>query len=69
MHSSASDGVLAPGALVDLCADKGIQIMALTDHDTMGGIAEAKQAAAARGVCLVPGAEFTCMWRRQFCIY
>ncbi|WP_417579647.1 PHP domain-containing protein [Nitrincola sp.] len=65
MHSNASDGVLAPGALVDLCVDKGIQIMALTDHDTLGGIAEASRIAADRGVHFIPGAEFTCLWRRQ----
>jgi len=65
MHSNASDGVLTPTALVDLCADKGIQIIALTDHDTLGGISEARRCAANRQVQFIPGAEFTCLWRRQ----
>lgn len=65
MHSNASDGVLSPGALIDLCADKGIQVVALTDHDTLAGLAEARRNAVSRGLEFIPGAEFTCLWRRQ----
>lgn len=65
MHSNASDGVLSPSALINLCADKGIQAVALTDHDTLGGLAEAKKVALSRGIDFIPGAEFTCLWRRQ----
>lgn len=57
-HSTASDGVLTPTQLVDLAASRGLEVMALTDHDSMEGIPEA-QAAAARhpGFTLVAGVE------------
>ena len=38
-HSTRSDGTLAPAALVDLAARRGVRVMALTDHDTLDGIA------------------------------
>ena len=41
MHSSASDGALAPAALVALCAQERVRLMSLTDHDTMAGVPEA----------------------------
>lgn len=60
-HSSRSDGTLTPGALVDLAVARGVRVMALTDHDTMSGIEEAKTAAARHsGFLLVPGVELSC---------
>ena len=60
-HSTCSDGLLTPAALVDLAAGRGVRVMALTDHDTLDGLAEA-EAAAARwpGFMLVPGVELSC---------
>ncbi|QNI02119.1 PHP domain-containing protein [Halomonas sp. SH5A2] len=63
MHSTASDGALTPTQLVTLCAERGLTHMALTDHDTMDGVAEAGQAAASAGVCLLPGCELSTRWQ------
>ena len=60
LHSNASDGTLAPAALIDLVASRGISVAALTDHDTTAGLSEA-QAAAERHprLTLIPGVEIT----------
>jgi 3',5'-nucleoside bisphosphate phosphatase len=60
-HSTASDGTLTPAELVTAGAQAGLDVMAITDHDTTGGWAEA---AAARppGLRLVRGAELSCRW-------
>jgi predicted metal-dependent phosphoesterase TrpH len=44
-HSTASDGVLAPAALVQLAYGQGVRVMALTDHDSTEGVVEARRAA------------------------
>lgn len=61
-HSTASDGLLAPGELVAAAAEAGVRVLALTDHDTTGGI-EAAAAALRPGMTLVPGAEVSCQMR------
>jgi predicted metal-dependent phosphoesterase TrpH len=60
-HSTASDGTLTPAELVRAGASAGLDVMAITDHDTTGGWDEA---AAARpdGLRLVRGAELSCRW-------
>lgn len=45
-HSTASDGSLSPAQLVELAAERGLKALALTDHDTMDGLAEAAAAAS-----------------------
>ncbi|HHO69573.1 MAG TPA: PHP domain-containing protein [Gammaproteobacteria bacterium] len=62
-HSTASDGTLAPAELVRRAAAAGVDVLALTDHDTLDGLAEAVPAAAAAGVALVPGVEVSVSWR------
>lgn len=64
-HSLASDGTLTPTALVERAAAAGVDVLALTDHDETGGIAEAGQAAAAAGIELIPGVEVSVTWSRQ----
>ena len=60
-HSTCSDGRLTPTQLVDLAAGRGVTAMALTDHDTLDGYAEAREAAARHpGFRLVPGVELSC---------
>lgn len=59
MHTTASDGRCTPEELVQQAYDKGIRTMAVTDHDTMAGVARATQAAAALGMTCVPGIEIT----------
>jgi hypothetical protein len=59
-HSIASDGSDTPAHLATLAAQAGLSAFALTDHDTLGGLAEAKSAAESVGVRLVPGCELAC---------
>jgi len=58
-HTTASDGVRTPADLVTLAADSGVTVLAITDHDTVGGCAPAAGAAADRGIELVAGIEIT----------
>jgi predicted metal-dependent phosphoesterase TrpH len=57
--------VLTPAALVSRAASRGVDLLALTDHDETGGIAEARLAAAATHVRLVPGVEISAIWNSQ----
>ena len=59
VHSDHSDGRLRPSALVDVMAQAGVEIAALTDHDTTGGIDEAVGRARERGLTLITGVEMT----------
>jgi 3',5'-nucleoside bisphosphate phosphatase len=59
LHTTASDGRLAPSALVDRAWREGLRTIAVTDHDTVAGIAEARAAAASFGLRLVTGIEIT----------
>lgn len=59
-HSTASDGTDAPAAVVAAAARAGLDVVALTDHDTFGGWAEAADAARRHGIRLVPGVEISC---------
>lgn len=61
-HSTASDGLLAPTDLVRRAADKGVDVLALTDHDNVGGLAEAAAAAKECGIGFVPGVEISTSW-------
>lgn len=61
-HSSISDGVLAPAQLVQRAAEKGVDVLALTDHDDVGGLHEAAQAAQAVGIGFVNGVEISVTW-------
>jgi predicted metal-dependent phosphoesterase TrpH len=59
-HTTASDGRLAPAALVQLAHEVGLTTLAITDHDTTDGLPEARAAAASLGLELVNGIEFGC---------
>lgn len=56
-HSNASDGTESPGGVVESAARAGLDVVALTDHDTTSGWAEAAEAALRTGVTLVRGTE------------
>jgi predicted metal-dependent phosphoesterase TrpH len=58
-HSIASDGALSPTELVKRAHEKGVTVLALTDHDTTNGLAEAQQAAAGLGMRLINGIELS----------
>ncbi|HEY0065420.1 MAG TPA: 3',5'-nucleoside bisphosphate phosphatase [Telluria sp.] len=64
-HSNVSDGVLAPAALAAYARDAGVDVWALTDHDEVGGIARAREAALAVGMRFVPGVEISITWANQ----
>jgi 3',5'-nucleoside bisphosphate phosphatase len=64
-HSSCSDGALTPLELVALAAAAGVEVMALTDHDTISGVEAAQQAAVQHGLKLVPGVEISASWHAQ----
>ncbi|MEO8576060.1 MAG: PHP domain-containing protein [Gemmatimonadales bacterium] len=59
MHSTASDGALPPAQVVAAARAAGLAAIALTDHDTMGGVGEAVLAADAVGIRIVPGVELS----------
>ncbi len=59
LHSLCSDGRLEPAAVVAAAKEAGLAALALTDHDTVAGIAEAEAAAAALGLPFVPGLELS----------
>src|SRR5262249_32253528 len=58
-HTTASDGSLTPTELVALAQDSGLSALGVTDHDTVGGLAEATEAARGAGLELVPGVELS----------
>ncbi|MEU4779861.1 PHP domain-containing protein [Micromonospora sp. NPDC023633] len=60
-HSTASDGTLSPAELVRAAAESGLDVVAITDHDTTAGWAPALEALPA-GLSLVRGAELSCRW-------
>lgn len=64
-HSTASDGSLSPEHLVARAAEQGVTHLALTDHDTLEGIPEAREAARNHGITLVNGIELSCVWRKN----
>ncbi len=61
-HSTASDGTLAPSELLRHARESGVDTLALTDHDTTDGVAEARMAAAEEGILLIPGVEISVSW-------
>ena len=64
-HSTASDGLLTPTALVQRAHEQGVNVLALTDHDSISGIAEAKIAAAQCGIALINGVEISTEWENR----
>ncbi len=58
-HSTASDGLLTPAQLVALAVERGVHTLALTDHDTIDGLDEARTAALAAGIQFIPGVELS----------
>ncbi len=61
-HTTVSDGVLSPVELVARAAEQGVEVLAITDHDSIGAIGLGQAAAQAAGVRLLPGVELTACW-------
>ena len=58
-HSTASDGEFSPQSLVQLAREQGIATLALTDHDTVSGLPEARESALTAGLEFIPGVELS----------
>jgi len=58
-HSTHSDGALAAAEVVELAAEAGVELLALSDHDTISGVAEAIEAGERHGVRVVPAVEIS----------
>lgn len=61
-HSTVSDGLLSPTALVERAFANGVELLALTDHDEIGGLAEARAAADRVGLRFCNGVEISVSW-------
>ena len=59
-HTTASDGVLSPSQLVALASAANLDALAITDHDTVAGLAEGVQAGLSHSVQIIPGIEVSC---------
>ncbi|QHP80477.1 PHP domain-containing protein [Pectobacterium odoriferum] len=66
-HTTASDGLLTPTALVSRAVDMRVSVLAITDHDTTAGLDEAQQAIAQQGLPLrlIPGVEISTLWENH----
>lgn len=64
-HSTHSDGVLTPAALVARAARRGVSTLGLTDHDDLSGLAAARAAARQFDIALVSGVEISVSWHTQ----
>ena len=62
-HSTASDGTFSPAELAAEAHKTGLSLFALTDHDTVAGVAEAQQAGKAIGIRVLPGIEISVEWQ------
>lgn len=58
-HSTASDGTDTPAELVSKALEQGLTALAITDHDTLEGVAEARRAAEGSGLEVIPGVELS----------
>ena len=59
VHTTASDGSSTPSEVVSLASQKGLSAIAITDHDTMGGVPEAMKTASTYGIEVIPGLEIS----------
>jgi len=64
-HSNISDGLLTPSELVEHAVNNGVRVLALTDHDDLGGLAEARQVAVKHGIKLINGVEISVTWKKR----
>lgn len=60
IHTNKSDGILTPTQVVDLAKERGLDCIAITDHDTVSGVAEAATRAKEVGLKFLVGVELSC---------
>jgi 3',5'-nucleoside bisphosphate phosphatase len=64
-HSTVSDGLFSPPDLVAYAAKRGVKVLALTDHDDMGGLQAAREAALEHDIQFINGVEISVTWKRR----
>ena len=64
-HSTVSDGLLSPQDLVEYAAGRGVKVLGLTDHDDLGGLAQAREAAKKHQIAFVDGVEISVTWKKR----
>ncbi|TCV99907.1 RNase RNM [Biostraticola tofi] len=64
-HTTASDGALTPTELVDRAIAMGVNVLAITDHDTVAGVAEAQAAAQGSSLAVICGTEISTHWENH----
>lgn len=62
-HSTCSDGLLGPADVVERAVRRGVDVLALTDHDELAGLAAARVAAERWGLRLIDGVEISVLWQ------
>ncbi|WP_333608064.1 PHP domain-containing protein, partial [Arsukibacterium sp.] len=65
-HTLSSDGVLSPDELIARAVERGVDVLAITDHDSVAGLAEARQAIHSRQapLHLINGVEISSSWQQ-----
>ncbi len=61
MHTTFSDGLNTPSEIVSMAIEKKIDVIAITDHDTIDGISEAMEFAKGKNIKIIPGIEISCV--------
>lgn len=61
-HTHFSDGMLSPEAVIARAKERGVDVLAITDHDTIAGVGIAQKAATESGITLISGIEFSSQW-------
>lgn len=64
-HSTISDGTLTPTEVVNRAFERGVKVLALTDHDDTAGLDEARRAAIQHGMTFINGVEISVSWRKH----
>jgi predicted metal-dependent phosphoesterase TrpH len=65
-HSTASDGLYTPHEVYRQAVLAGVELLALTDHDTVAGVLALQGEGQTNDACsLLPGIEFSCLWRKR----
>ena len=64
-HSYFSDGSLSPKDVVDLAKNNGVDVLALTDHDSVQGLDEAREQSKLQGIRLIDGVEISVSWNKR----
>jgi len=65
VHTTASDGIDSPAEIVRKASGLGLVAIAITDHDTVQGLEEARSVGHQLGVEVIPGVEISCLWRNR----